>query len=161
MAILDFYEIGANQIYNNKFTGYAYLHFDVETYFYSYVEWKKGIAGTVIKGTEYYHHFTKGLLSGEATGSKSTLYYWRLCIRVSGVTSYTDWNTVTTKTYKVYPFLTIDPSYDLQTLKAESTDYFIAHNAASGSMIESNQIGQQKWGTTYRIYRSPGIWDTT
>ena len=161
MAIIDFYEIGANQIYNNKFTGYAYLHFDTETYFYRYVEWKKGIDGDIKKGTEYYSHFTTGLISGEATGLKSTLYYWRFCIRIGEDTYYTDWNSVTTNTYKTYAFLTTDPYYDLQTLKAESTDYFTAHNAASGGMIETNQIGQQKWSTSYRIFRSPGLWDTT
>jgi len=162
MAIIDFYEIGANQIYNNKFTGYAYLHFDTETYFYRYIESKKGIDGDIKKGTEYYSHFTTGLISGDATGLlKTTLYYWRFCIRIGEDTSYTDWNSVTTKTYKVYPFLPTDPYYNLQTLRAVSTDYSTVHNAASGSMIESNQIGQQKWGTEYRIYRSPGLWDTT
>ena len=162
MAIIDFYEIGANQIFNNKFTGYAYLHFDAVTYFYRYVEWKKGIDGDIKKGTEYYTHFAKGLISGDATGlSKTTLYYWRFCIRVGAVTSYTDWNSVTTNTYKTYVFLPTDPYYNLQTLKAVSDDYSTAHNAASGSMIETNQIGQQKWSTQFRIFRSPGIWDTT
>jgi len=162
MAIIDFYEIGSNQIYNNKFTGYAYLHFDTETYFYHYIESKKGIDGDIKKGTEYYSHFTTGLISGEATGLlKTTLYYWRICIRVGEVTSYTDWNLATTKTYMVYVFLPTDYTYHLQTLRATSDDYATAHNAASGSMIESDQIGQQKWGTEYRIYRSPGLWDTT
>ena len=162
MAILSFYEVGANQIFNNKFTGYAYLKFDIETYFYRYTEWKEGIDGDIKKGTEYYSHVTTGLLNGEATGlSKATLYYWRICIRIGEDTSYTDWNSVTTKTYKVYSFLPTDLYWNLQTLQAQGTDYPTVHNAASGSMIETNQIGQQKWSTTYRIFRSPGIWDTT
>jgi hypothetical protein len=162
MAIIDFYEIGANQIYNNKFTGYAYLHFDVSTPFYFYMEWKKGIDGDIKKGSETYRTFTKGIIGREATGcAKTTEYYWRICIRVSDVTYYTDWNTVTTNTYLTYAFLPTDPSWNLQTLRAQSDDYSTAHNAASGSMIETNQIGQQKWSTTFRIYRSPGIWDTT
>jgi len=161
-TIIDFYEIGANQICNNKFYGYAYLHFDVSTPFYFYMEWKKGIDGDVIKGSETYRTFAKGILGREATGcAKTTEYYWRICVRVADVTSYTDWNSVTTNTYMTYAFLTTDPYYNLQTLRAESDDYSAAHNAASGSMIETNQIGQQKWSTTFRIYRSPGIWDTT
>ena len=161
MAIISFYEIGANQIYENKFTGYAYLLFDTSTSFYHYIEWKKGIDGNIVKSSEVYRTFTQGLLGREATGIKTTEYYWRMCIRVNSITSYTDWNVVTTNTYKTYPFLTTDPSYNLQTLRAESADYSTAHNAASGSMIESNQIGQEKWSATYRIFRSPGLWDTT
>jgi len=161
LAVIDFYEIGANQIFNNKFTGYAYLHFDVETYFYRYIEWKKGADGDIKKGTEYYTHFTTGLTCLEATGLlKTTLYYWRLCIRVGEDTYYTDWNSVTTNTYKTYAFLPTG-SYDLQTLKAANDDYSIAHNAATGGLVKTNQIGQQKWGSNYRIFRSPGIWYTT
>ena len=107
MAIINFYEIGANQIYNNKFSGYAYIHFDTSTNFYYYMEWKEGEEGEVKKGTETYRtSFTEGILLREATGClKTTLYYWRICVRVGENTSYTEWRSVTTNTYKTYTFL--------------------------------------------------------